>query len=178
MKTWACVLALSLTAAGCGYDFGTSLKQAQGGSLRGVHLAVPVFFNDTYEPVLDKKATEFIRRQFLQVDGLTLANDVGAAPLVLKGVVRSYGIQTVSFRQGSVNEQRVTLSVEVTFEDRSARKTFWRQTYTTSAEFFETSDLSTNRSRQDLATDEACQAMAGNIVSRVIETLSDARPSR
>ena len=55
---------------------------------------------------------------------------------------------------------------------------FWRQTYTASAEFFETSDLSTNRSRQDLATDEACQAMAGNIVSRVIKTLSDARPSR
>lgn len=178
MKKWACVLALSLAVAGCGYDFGTSLKPAQGGSLRGVHLAVPVFFNDTFEPVLDKRVTEFIRRQFLQADGLTLANDVGAAPLVLKGVVRSYGIQTMSFRQGSVNEQRVSLSVEVTFEDRSARKIFWSQTYTTSAEFFQTSDLATNRSRQDRATEEACQAMAGHIVSRVIETLSDARFAR
>ena len=27
MKTWACVLALSLTAAGCGYDFGTSVHE-------------------------------------------------------------------------------------------------------------------------------------------------------
>jgi hypothetical protein len=178
MKKWACVLALSLAAAGCGYDFGTSLKPAQSGSLRGVHLAVPVFFNNTFEPVLDKRVTEFIRRQFLQVDGLTLANDVGAAPLVLKGVVRSYGIQTMSFRQGSVNEQRVSLSVEVTFEDRSAHKMLWSQTYATSAEFFQTSDLATNRSRQDRATEEACQAMAGHIVSRVIETLSDARPAR
>jgi len=178
MKTWACVLALSLAVAGCGYDFGTSVRPAQGGSLRGVHLAVPVFFNDTFEPVLDKRVTEFIRRQFLQTDGLTLANDVGAAPLVLKGVVRSYGIQTMSFRQGLVNEQRVSLSVAVTFEDRSARKKFWSETYTTSAEFFLTSDLAANRSRQDRATEEACQTMAESIVSRVIETLSDAQSAR
>jgi hypothetical protein len=178
MKKWACVLALSLAAAGCGYEFGTTLKPAQGGSLRGIHLAVPVFFNDTFEPVLDKRVTEFIRRQFLQADGLTLANDVGAAPLVLKGVVRSYGIQTMSFRQGSVNEQRVSLSVEVTFEDKSARKKFWSQTYTTSAEFFLSSDLAANRARQDRATEEACQSMAESIVSHVIETLSDARSAR
>lgn len=178
MKTWACVLALSLTAAGCGYDFGTSVRRAQGGSLRGVHLAVPVFFNDTFEPVLDKRVTEFIRKQFLQTDGLTLANDVGAAPLVLKGTVRSYGVGTLSFRQGSVNEQRVSLSVAVTLEDRSARKMLWSQTYTTSAEFFLSSDLATNRSRQDRATEEACQAMAEHIVSHVIETLSDAQSAR
>ena len=178
MKKWACVLALSLAAAGCGYDFGTTVRPAQGGSLRGIHLAVPVFFNDTFEPVLDKRVTEFIRRQFLQTDGLTLVNDVGAAPLVLKGIVRSYGIQTMSFRQGSVNEQRVSLSVEVTFEDRSARKRFWSETYTTSAEFFQTSDLATNRSRQDRATEEACQAMAGHIVSRVFETLSGLRSAQ
>lgn len=178
MKKIAFVLALSLAVAGCGYDFGTSLKPSQGGSLRGIHLAVPVFFNDTFEPVLDKRVTEFIRKQFLQADGLTLANDVGAAPLVLKGIVRSYGIQTMSFRQGSVNEQRVSLSVEVTFEDKSARKRFWSQTYTTSAEFFQSSDLATNRSRQDRATEEACQAMAEHIVSHVIETLSDAQSVR
>ena len=178
MKTWACILALSLAVAGCGYEFGATLTPTQGGSLRGIHLAVPVFLNDTFEPVLDKRVTEFIRRQFLQADGLTLANDVGASPLVLQGVVRSYGVGTLSFRQGSVNEQRVSLSVEVTFEDRSARKRFWSQTYTTSAEFFLTSDLATNRGRQDRATEEACQAMAEHIVSHVIETLSDARAAR
>lgn len=177
-KKWACLLVLSLAAGGCGYEFGTTARPAQGGSLRGVHLAVPVFFNDTFEPILDKRVTEFLRRQFLQTDGLTLANDVGTASLVLKGVVRSYGMQTISFRQGSVNEQRVSLTVEVTFEDRGARKRFWSQTYTTSAEFFQTSDLATNRTRQDRATEEACQAMAENIVSRVLETLSDPRSAR
>jgi outer membrane lipopolysaccharide assembly protein LptE/RlpB len=154
MRKSALALALSLccaAAAGCGYDFGTRVKPVQGGSLRGVHLAVPVFFNDTFEPVLDKRVTEFIRRQFLQADGLTLANDVGTAPLQLKGVVRSYGIQTMSFRQGAVNEQRVILGVEVTFEDRGARKVLWKETYQASADFFQTNDLATNRSRQDRA---------------------------
>jgi hypothetical protein len=178
MKKWACVLALSLTAAGCGYEFGTTAKPAQGGSLRGMRLAVPVFYNNTFEPVLDKRVTEFIRRQFLQADGLTLVNDVGAAPLVLKGRIVSYALQTLSFRQGLVNEQRVILNVDVTFEDAAARKVLWRETYRTSAEFFQTSDLAANRSRQDRATEEACQAMAESIVSRVIETLSDTRLAR
>ena len=174
----ALVVVFFLVTAGCGYEFGTAIRPAPGGSLRGVHMAVPVFFNDTFEPVLDKRVTEFIRRQFLQADGLTLANDVGAAPFVLKGTIRSYGIQTMSFRQGFVNEQRVTLQVDVRFEDAAARKTLWQETYRTSAEFFQTSDLATNRSRQDRATEEACQAMAEHIVSRVIETLSASRSDR
>jgi hypothetical protein len=172
------IAACLLVTAGCGYEFGTAAKPAQGGSLRGVRLAVPVFYNDTFEPVLDKRVTEFIRRQFLQADGLTLANDVGTAGLVLKGTIRQYGVRTMSFRQGTVNEQRVGLVVEVRFEDTASRKTLWQETYTTSAEFFLTSDLAANRSRQDRATEEACQAMAENIVSRVIETLSDTRLAR
>lgn len=178
MKTWAWILALLLSLAGCGYEFGTVRALTQSGSLRGVHLAVPVFFNDTFEPVLDKRVTEFIRRQFLQADGLALTNDAGTASLTLTGTVRSYGLQTLSFRQGVVNEQRVNLSVEVTFEDRRAKKQFWKQTYTTSAEFFVSGDLALNRSRQDRATEEACQVMAEHIVSRVIDTLSDLRSAR
>ncbi len=174
----AFIAAFLLVTAGCGYEFGTTVKPTQGGSLRGMHLAVPVFFNDTFEPVLDKRVTEFIRRQFLQADGLTLANDVGAASLVLKGIIRQYGIQTMSFRQGQVNEQRVSLVVTVAFEDAAARKVLWQETYTTAAEFFQTNDLATNRSRQDRATEEACQTMAEHIVSRVIETLSDTRLAR
>lgn len=171
MKTRAAVAGLamlcSFVIAGCGYEFGTAAKP---GSARGLTLAVPVFNNDTFEPVLDKRVTEAIRRQFLQADGLTLVNDIGAAPLVLKGRIRGYGLQTMSFRQGFVNEQRVNLSVAVTFEDTTAHKVLWQETYGTSAEFFQSADLATNRSRQDRATEEACQAMAEHIVSRVLET--------
>jgi len=167
VKCLVLTLVVALVVAGCGYEFGTTVKP---GSARGLHLAVPVFYNDTFEPVLDKRVTEFVRRQFLQADGLTLVNDVGAAPFVLKGRIRSYGLQTLSFRQGFVNEQRVNLQVEVTFEDAGGRKVLWQESYRTSAEFFQTTDLATNRARQDRATEEACQAVAENIVSRVLET--------
>ena len=164
------VVLFSLSMAGCGYEFGTTVTPAQAGSFRGLHLAVPVFHNDTFEPVLDKRITEFVRRQFLQADGLTLTNDAGAASTVLNGRVRSYWLQVLSFRQGVVNEQRVNLTVEVKFEDTAARKVLWLETYSTTAEFFQTNDLATNRARQDRATEEACQAMAEHIVSRVLET--------
>jgi len=166
-KRLVLALVVAQVVTGCGYEFGTAAKP---GAARGLQLAVPVFHNDTFEPVLDKRITEFVRRQFLQADGLTLINDAGAAPFVIKGRIRSYGLQILSFRQGFVNEQRVNLVVEVTFEDTAARTVLWQESYRTSAEFFQTTDLATNRARQDRATEEACQAMAENIVSRVLET--------
>jgi outer membrane lipopolysaccharide assembly protein LptE/RlpB len=167
IQTTAMALAalLLLSTAGCGYQFGTTVRST---SARGLHLAVPVFLNDTFEPVLDKRVTEFVRRQFLQADGITLVNDAGSASTVLKGRIRGYGLQTLSFRQGSVNEQRVVVSVDVRYED-SAKKVLWQESFSTSAEFFQTTDLAVNRSRQDRATEEACQALAENIVSRVLE---------
>jgi lipopolysaccharide assembly LptE-like protein len=157
---------ISCVLAGCGYEFGTAAKP---GAAYGLTLAVPVFHNDSFEPVLDKRVTEFVRRQFLQADGLTLVNDVRAAPLVVSGRIHSYGLQTLSFRQGQTNEQRVTLVVAVALQDSAAKKVLWEETFTTSAEFFLTSDLATNRSRQDRATEEAAQAVAEHIVSRVLE---------
>ena len=163
---WGIAAALVLFLTGCGYEFGTSAKP---GAAYGLILAVPVFNNDTFEPILDKRVTEMVRREFLQADGLTLVNDVGAAPLVLHGRVNGYGLQTLSFRQGQVNEYRVSIVATVRLEDTGARKTLWTETYTASAEFFQTADLATNRSRQDRATEEAARTMAENIVSRVLE---------
>jgi hypothetical protein len=152
--------------AGCGYEFGNSAKP---GAAYGLVLAVPVFHNDTFEPILDRRVTEMVRRQFLQADGLTLVNDAGAAPLVLSGRVNGYSVQTLSFHQGQVNESRVTIYATVSMKDTGTKRQLWQETYVTSAEFFLTADLAINRSRQDIATDEAAQMMAENIVSRVLE---------
>ena len=165
-RGWSFAVVMLVVLGGCGYEFGATVRP---GSAQGLSLAVPVFHNDTFEPILDKRITEFVRRQFLQADGLTLVNEVGGAPLVLKGRIKGYSLQTLSFSRGLVNEQRVTLHVEVTFEDAATRNVLWQEAYRTSAEFFQTADLATNRSRQDRATEEACQAMAEHIVSRVLE---------
>jgi hypothetical protein len=158
------VLLISLVA--CGYEFGNSVKP---GTAYGVVLAVPVFHNDTFEPILDRRVTEMVRRQFLQADGLTLVNDVSAAPLVLSGRVNGYSVQTLSFHQGQVNESRVTIYASVSMVDTGTKRKLWQESYITSAEFFLTADLAINRSRQDIATDEAAQMMAESIVSRVLE---------
>ena len=162
----AALFALLMILAACGYQFGSSAKP---GAAYGVTLAVPVFHNDTFEPVLDRRVTEMVRRQFLQADGLTLVNDVHGAPLVLDGRINGYGLQTISFRRGQVNESRVVLVATVVMKDTDTKRILWTETYTTYAEFFVTADLATNRSRQDRATDEAAQMMAENIVSRVLE---------
>gem|GEM_PF-1089393 len=162
-------LLAALLVTGCGYEFGTGAKP---GAAYGLRLAVPVFHNDTFEPILDKRVTEMVRRQFLQADGLTLVNDVGAASLAIVGRINGYGLSTVSFRQGGTTENRVTIVATVLLQDTATKKTVWAEGYVRSAEFFQTADLATNRSRQDRATEEAAQALAEDIVSRVLEVYS------
>jgi hypothetical protein len=166
----AVILILVIMLIGCGYEFGTGAKP---GAAYGLRLAVPVFHNDTFEPVLDKRVTEMVRRQFLQADGLTLVNDVGAASWTIVGRITGYGLSTIAFRQGpGTTENRVTISATVLLQDTSTKKTVWAEGYVRSAEFFQTADLAQNRSRQDRATEEAAQAMAEDIVSRVLEVYS------
>ena len=169
----ATLVTLVMLLTGCGYEFGTSAKP---GAAYGLRLAVPVFHNDTFEPVLDKRVTEMVRRQFLQADGLTLVNDVGAASWAIVGRVNGYALQPISFRQGpGTTENRVTIVATVSLQDTSTNKTVWSETYVRSAEFFQTGDLALNRARQDRATEEAAQAMAEDIVSRVLEVYGELR---
>jgi hypothetical protein len=162
---------LVIMLTGCGYAFGTGAKP---GAAHGLRLAVPVFYNNTFEPVLDKRVTEMVRRQLLQADGLTLVNDVGAAPLALVGHILGYGSGTIAFHSsgGGTNENRVTITASVQLQDTATKKIVWAENYTRTAEYFLTADLATNRSRQDRATEEAAQAMAEDIVSRVLEVYS------
>jgi len=161
----------TLLVTGCGYEFGTGAKP---GAAYGLRLAVPVFHNDTFEPVLDKRVTEMVRRQFLQADGLTLVNDVGAASLAIVGRINGYGLSPISFPTSGIGnyENRVTIVATVSLQDTATKKTVWTESYSRSAEFFQTADLATNRARQDRATEEAAQAMAEDIVSRVLEVYS------
>ena len=169
-RSSAALMTLVMILNGCGYEFGTAAKP---GAAYGLRLAVPVFHNDTFEPVLDKRVTEMVRRQFLQADGLTLVNDVGAASWTIVGRITGYGLSTIAFRQGpGTTENRVTISATVLLQDTSTKKTVWVEGYVRSAEFFQTADLAQNRSRQDRATEEAAQAMAEDIVSRVLEVYS------
>ena len=57
----AVILMGVIMLVGCGYQFGSSAKP---GAAYGVTLAVPVFHNDTFEPVLDRRVTEMVRANF------------------------------------------------------------------------------------------------------------------
>src|SRR5207245_7493443 len=60
------ITVFSLSLAGCGYEFGMTVKP---GAARGLHLAVPVFHHDTFEPILDTRLTELVSRPFMRDTG-------------------------------------------------------------------------------------------------------------
>src|SRR5207247_3565651 len=57
---------VALVVAGCGYEFGTTVKP---GPARGLQLAVPVFPNDTFVTDLDTPCPENVRPPLLPAPG-------------------------------------------------------------------------------------------------------------
>ncbi len=161
--------ALLLTVlAGCGYH------QAGGNRLPSDirTIAVPVFYNETFEPALEDAVTSAVKQEFLTNSRLTVVNDPEQADLVLKGTVISFGLDPLSFdrTKSVVLEYRVRIRVAVTVQDRRSQKVLWKdEAMQSAAEYTVNPDTAANRVAQDLAVAEASKQFAENVVHRVLE---------
>jgi outer membrane lipopolysaccharide assembly protein LptE/RlpB len=161
--------ALLLTVlSGCGYHTSGSVRLQS--DLQTI--AVPVFFNETFEPSLENAVTSAVKQEFLTNGRLQVVNDPGDADLVLKGTVTSFGLTPLAFDPASsvVLEYRVRIRTSVQLEDRRAQKILWQDPgMETSAEYVVNPDTSANRVAQDHAIAEASKLLGENVVHRVLE---------
>jgi len=161
--------ALLLTIlAGCGYHLSGSNRLPS--DVRTI--AVPVFYNETFEPALENTVTAAVKQAFLTNSRLAVVNDPEEADLVLKGKVVSFGLTPLAFdrTRSVVLEYRVRIRVEVALEDRRAQKVLWKEPgMEASAEYVVNPDTAANRVAQDHAIAEAGLQFADNVVHRVLE---------
>lgn len=152
---------------GCGYHTG-GVRLPPGTRT----IAVPVFHNQTFEPILENTVTAAVKQEFLTAGRLTVVNDGESADLVLKGTILSYGLTPLSFdRQRSVVlEYRVHIRVRVILEDTRTQKVLWEDpSIEADADYLIHTDTAENRVAQDRAIGEAGKLFAENLVSRVLE---------
>jgi outer membrane lipopolysaccharide assembly protein LptE/RlpB len=161
--------ALLLTVlAGCGYHLSGSNRLPS--DVRTI--AVPVFYNETFEPALENTVTTAVKEAFLTNSRLAVVNDPEEADLVLKGKVVSFGLTPLAFdrTRSVVLEYRVRIRVEVALEDRRTQKVLWKNSgMESSAEYVVNPDTSANRVAQDHAIAEAGKQFADDVVHRVLE---------
>ncbi len=172
------ILVCVLGVAGCGYQFtvegpGPVIGPGPEVSVVGppVRLAIRTFQNRSFEPNLELKYTEYLRRSLQSAGMAQVVDDERGADFVLEGAILSVMLPSLSFSQTSTQESRVQVHVAVTVKDRTRGRVRWTKTSMSTAEFFigatPTSDavsgLQFNRVLQDRALEQAGYLMAEDI---------------
>ena len=160
---WVVVLCLS---AGCGYQFtvegpgpvigGDSGLVPQGPPVR---LAVHTLKNNTFEPALEFKYSEYLRRALSSGGSAEILEDESSADYILEGAIISVSLPSLAFTQTQTQESRVQVKVSVRVKERETGKVRWVGTGTGSAEFY-VGAVSTGDAETGLQFNRVLQARA------------------
>lgn len=157
--------ALVLVAGGgCGYT--TVATPAE----HAPSIAVPLFENRTFEPLLDVRVTERVKSRLVATGPWRLVNRPGTADLVVRGVVTALGVTPVSFdRSHRVLEQRVTITAQITADRRNqAAGPAFQGTVTGTSEYSEVGDTLQIRAAKNRAIEEAGDLLAQDVIARLL----------
>lgn len=153
---------------GCGYHMSGAVRLSS--DIRTI--AVPVFYNDTFEPALENAVTSAVKQEFLTNGRLEVVNDPDQADLILKGTVTSFGLTPLSFDRDKsvVLEYRIRIRAAIRLENPRTKKILWQNSgIEATAEYLVNPDTAANRVAQDHAVAEASKQFAENVVHRVLE---------
>ena len=175
----------ALALSGCGYQFrvegaGPTIggKPAHVSDQPAPRLVIRTLENRSFEPNLETRYTNYIRREFSSGSGTQVVPDSEAADLVLTGQILSVSVPTLSFtltptpgnQTGSATtlESRAEVTVVVKIEETRTKKLVWTQIAKGSSEFYITPDLQFNRVLQNRALEQAGRFAAEDLASRFL----------
>lgn len=165
--------------SGCGYQFmaggpgpviagGEEQARLQALRARAPKLVVEPVQNRTFEPDLEPRYTEFMRREFAASSGAKVVADERAAQLRLRSSIDSVSLPSLSFSQTSTFESRAVVNVSAVVEEIGTRKVVWRDRASASSEFFVTEDIQFNRVLQTRALEQAGELVASDLAARFL----------
>ncbi len=170
---------------GCGYQFrvegtgptigGTSAPTSSEPPPR---LVIRTLENKSFEPNLETRYTNYLRREFSSGSGAQIVPESEAADLVLTGQILSVIVPTLSFTQTTTLESRTEVIVLVKVEETRTKRVVWTQTAKGSSEFFVTTDLQFNRALQNRALEQAGRFIAEDLASRFLLQMESGRLSK
>jgi hypothetical protein len=170
------LLAGLLLIFGCGYQF---VGRASGLPPEIRRIAFPTFENDTFEPLLDERLTEAVKKGFMARPRLQVVNSTYDADAVFKGRIKSFHLVPLSFdSQNEAAEYRVKILADFSLQNSRDQKILWQEKMMeTTAEYFVIQDplsptrvdIARTRDAEDRAIAEAAKVLADNLVSRVLE---------
>jgi len=176
-----CFLALLgglLLTLGCGYQF---VGRASTLPPEIKKIAIPTFENTTFEPILEERLTEAVKKSFIARPRFQVVNSASEADAVLKGRVIAFRLIPLSFDSlNQATEYRVRIQTDISLESVHDQKILWQdKKMETTAEYFvfviqdplnpARADIARTRDAEDRAIAEAAKVLAENLVSQILE---------
>jgi outer membrane lipopolysaccharide assembly protein LptE/RlpB len=166
---WFCLLAVTLPLwGGCGYRMGR-VAPGVGPEGAGKRIAVPIFENLTFEPLLERQTVDAIKEELI-TRGWNVVNRPQEADAVLKGKITLFELIPISLDpQSQVAEYRVHLAASLTLETPPPSvRVIWKEAdWEGTAEFSAASDTSLQRANEDRAIREASRRLAVRLSRRL-----------
>jgi outer membrane lipopolysaccharide assembly protein LptE/RlpB len=158
-------LVILLYMSACGYHFAgsTANRLATGQSLWVSFIAIEID---------SPSAQTVLRRALLEechaLRGLYPADSAATADLGIKGSLRAYSAQAMSYsKQDQVKEYRLTVAVELELTRKGETKPFWKGTIQSYQDYPANTDLALQRSSEAAALDAASHILAQKFLMAV-----------
>lgn len=154
-----------LLLTGCGYQIA-----GRGGHIQSEiqTIAIPVFKNDTMEPIVEEELTPAVIREFIK-DSRVEVVDRSRSDLVLLGSVTSYKETPLAFdRNQNALEYRITVTAHLKLLHQRNDQVLWERDVTENAEYGVSSDVMATRTAKLLALQEIGKNIAENATDRVL----------
>lgn len=118
------ILLVVAASTGCGYAFRSPIPD----HLQTLY--VPTFENETREFQLTQQVTERVINEFLNESGLQLVASEEEADLLVRGTIKGYEEEALSYDPGraanpDVFTRRVVLTLDVRLQDRVEDEVLW-----------------------------------------------------
>lgn len=167
------LLTLSLAAlllTGCGYSLSRT-GSATGPSQGKYKACVPMFVNDTFEPLVEEEMTAALEDEIM-TDGRWVLSTREDADLLVTGRVTQFELAPLSYdAKERVLEYRVKIRSDVKVTDIKTEKVLWKDTgVETFADYRVTEDITKSKIRRGEAVKKAAKGFADDFIIRVLDT--------
>jgi len=167
-KIFPAIAILLLMLNACGYTI--SRTGGQSGPPYGASkAAVPLFVNDTFEPLVEKDVTAALQEEIAS-DGRWVLVDRNNADVVVVGRVTQVNRTPLSYdAKERIMEYRLTIKSEIKVLDKT-EKVLWKDNIDTYADYRVTEDVTKSKIRHGEAVRKASKNMAEEFIIKVLDT--------
>ncbi|MBI5190269.1 MAG: LptE family protein [Nitrospirae bacterium] len=161
---------IAITLSGCGYTL--SRTGSASGPSKGRHKAcVPMFVNDTFEPLIEEELTAALSDE-LMTDGRWVLTARGDADLLVTGRVTGFELVPLSYdAKERILEYRLRIRSDVKVTDVKTDKVLWKDSgVETFADYRVTDDITKSKIRKGEAVRKAAKGFAEDFIIRVLDT--------